>query len=117
MNVEEVSRVVAKVKLGDNREVNELVILEWWDSIGDLAFDEAIEAVRMHRKTSTDYLLPAHIVANVRLLHRRQERAERIQRQLQRAALPAPKITLDRAEFDRWTQEAIEAARAEKAAS
>lgn len=106
--------MVAKVKLGDNREVNELVILEWCDSISDLAFEEAIEAVRMHRKTSTDYLLPAHIIANVNLIHRRQERAERIQRQIQRAALPAPKITLDRARFEAETQAAIEQARRDR---
>lgn len=63
MNIEQTAAVVAKVQLIDNREVNELVLAEWHDVIGHLDFDDAIEAVRVHRRTSTAYLVPAHIVA------------------------------------------------------
>lgn len=66
MNKQEVAAVVAKVKLGDNREVNELVLMEWFDTIGHLDVRDAIEAVTMHRRESTAYLMPAHIIANVR---------------------------------------------------
>jgi|GEM_PF-7093495 len=66
MNAEQVAAVVAKIRLGDNRETSREVILEWVDSIGDLNFDDAVEAVRMHRKESTDYLTPAHVRAGVR---------------------------------------------------
>lgn len=63
MTIDEVAKVLAKVQLVDNREVTRLVILEWQDLIGDLDYSEAIEAVREHRRTSTEYLQPAHLVA------------------------------------------------------
>jgi hypothetical protein len=65
VNIQQVAAVVAKVKLGDNRDVDKLVLQEWEASIGDLDFDMAIEAVSMHRRESTDYLQPAHIRRNV----------------------------------------------------
>lgn len=61
MNISETAAVLAKIRLIDNREVNELVIREWHDAIGHLAYADAIEAVREHRRTSTDYLQPAHL--------------------------------------------------------
>lgn len=61
MTLEEVGKVLAKIQLGDNREVTPGVIAEWDDSIGDLKFADAIQAVREHRRNSTDYLQPAHI--------------------------------------------------------
>lgn len=66
MNRQELAAVVAKVKLGDNREVNDLVLREWFDTIGHLRADDAMQAVTMHRQESTDYLMPAHIIRNVR---------------------------------------------------
>ena len=68
MNAEQVAAVVAKIRIGDNRETSPEVILEWLDTIGDLNFDDAIEAVRMHRRESTEYLSAAHIRANVKRL-------------------------------------------------
>lgn len=62
MTIEEVAKVLAKIQLVDNREISKLVVLEWFDLIGHLDFDAAIEAVRVHRQTSTEYLQPAHIV-------------------------------------------------------
>ncbi|CAN5421782.1 hypothetical protein BH09ACT9_BH09ACT9_00300 [soil metagenome] len=76
MTPEDLKKVVAKVQLGDNRKVPDALDLkEWWDTIGGLDFADAIAAVRMHRQESTVYLLPAHIVGNVRRI--RQERAEK----------------------------------------
>jgi hypothetical protein len=66
VNAAQVAAVVAKIRLGDNRETSREVILEWVDSIGGLDFDDAVEAVRMHRKESTDYLTPAHVHSNVK---------------------------------------------------
>lgn len=62
MNIDECKTVVAKIQLGDHRQVDRLVILEWFDTIGDLNVNDAIEAVRLHRRESTDYLQPAHII-------------------------------------------------------
>jgi hypothetical protein len=66
VNAAQVAAVVAKIRLGDNRETSREVILEWVDSIGDLDFDDAVEAVRMHRRETTDYLTPAHVRTNVK---------------------------------------------------
>ena len=66
MNAQQVAAVVAKIRLGDNRETSPEVILEWLDTIGDLNFDDAVEAVRMHRRESVEYLVAAHVRANVK---------------------------------------------------
>ncbi|WP_087136463.1 hypothetical protein [Mycetocola reblochoni] len=72
MTLEECARVLAKIQLGDNRQVDKLVLAEWHDTIGHLGYSDAIAAVKTHRQESTDYLLPAHLIRNVR---RMQERA------------------------------------------
>lgn len=61
MNVEQTAALLAKIKLGDNREVTELVIMEWYDTVGHLPYDAAVDAVRVHRRDSTEYLMPAHV--------------------------------------------------------
>ena len=113
MNATEAATVLAKIQLGDNRDIDAagLVLAEWIDSIGDLDFADAVEAVRMHRKLSTAYLLPAHLRENVRLIRSRRERHLRASAP---RSITANMITLDRAEFDRLTQVAIAAARAAK---
>jgi hypothetical protein len=111
MNIDQTAAVLAKIQLGDNREITPLVIQEWHDTIGDLDYADAVEAVRMHRKDSTGYLMPAHVRENVRVLQRRRERQERIAR----PALPRPQITLDREQLERETQQWIEHYRKERA--
>jgi hypothetical protein len=66
MRIDEVAKVLAKIKLGDNRSVEESVIREWADTIGHLRFEDAIAAVTLHRQESAEYLVPAHIIANAR---------------------------------------------------
>ena len=115
MNAEQVALVLAKIQLGDNREIDSqgLVLREWHESIGDLKFEDAIEAVRLHRRESSVYLTANHIrVGAVRARDAR----EREERKRQPAIMAAP-ITLDRAKFEAETQAAIVAARAAKAAN
>jgi hypothetical protein len=114
MNYEEVGKVLAKIKVGDNRQIDDqgLVLSEWFDSIGDLNFADAIAAVVLHRRESTDYLLPAHVRAGARRARDSRERDER----RQRPAIEHKPITLDRAKFEAETQAAIEAVRAAKVA-
>ena len=109
MTLDELKRVVAKIQLGDNRQVDRLVLAEWFDTIGHLDFEDAIGAVKLHRQENPAYLMGAHIVAGARRVRDRREREQRIS---QRAIEPN-RITLDRAEFERLTQEAIEANRRE----
>lgn len=104
MSGKELAALIARIQVGDNRKVDEVVMLEWDAAIGDLDFDDALAAVRTHRTESTDYLTPAHVVAGVRLIRARRTRAERIQRSAQQRALPRPEHTLDRAALERETE-------------
>jgi hypothetical protein len=104
MNVEECKQVLAKIQLGDNRQVDRLVILEWFETIGHLEFEDARGAVTLHRQESTDYLTAAHVCAGARRVREVRERAERVNAP---RAIEARQITLDRAEFDRLTAEAV----------
>ena len=114
MNIQETAAVLAKIKIGDNREVDSqgLVLREWHDAIGHLEFADAIEAVALHRRESTEYLQPGHVVANVRRVRAARERAERVAAPRQ---VEAPKITLDREWFEKETVRWIEFYREQKA--
>jgi hypothetical protein len=113
MNIQETAAVLAKIKIGDNREVDSkgLVLREWHESIGDLDFADAIAAVAMHRKGSKEYIQAFHVRDNARVIRARRARAQRVNSP--RAIAPTV-ITLDREKFERETQAAIEAARAAK---
>lgn len=67
MTLDECKSVLTKIQLGDNRQVDRLVILEWFDNIGQLDYQDAIDAVRAHRQNEPDkYLSPGHIIAQVK---------------------------------------------------
>lgn len=61
MNAFEMKRLLAKISLGDNRQVDQLVIDDWMETIGHLDYPAAYEAVVEHRRESTEYLQPGHI--------------------------------------------------------
>ena len=118
MNMKETAAIMGKVKLGDNRnfgstrEEKATYLNDWHDNIGDLNFQDAWDAVVMHRKESADYLQVAHIRANAKRAKLRREREARINTP---RAITGNVITLDKAEFDRLTQESIAHHRALKA--
>lgn len=117
MNSTQVGLVLARVQAGDNREIDDegLVFGDWESAIGELNFFDCIEAVSMHRRESTAYLLAAHVVANVKVITRRRDHDDRVAR-ARSLALSPQLVTLDRAKFDAETQVAIDAMRAAKAA-
>ena len=108
MNLAETGDVLAKVKVGDNREVdaNGYMIREWHHVLGHLPVDVVMEAVRMHRTNSTEYLGTAHIIANSVIIYRRLDRDKRVA-VAKYGVIAAPVITLDRAQFEADTQAAI----------
>jgi hypothetical protein len=112
VNIDELKQVVAKIQLGDNRQVDRLVLLEWQENIGDLNFEDARMAVTIHRRESTEYLQPAHIRANAKRAKLRRERDARINTP---RAITGNVITLDRAQFEADTQASIAHHRALKA--
>lgn len=62
----ECAKVLAKIQLGDNRQVDQLTLEEWFDTIGHLDFESAVAGVRLHRQESTDWLMPAHVIRNAK---------------------------------------------------
>lgn len=91
MNDHEVTQIVARIHLHDNRQVDELVIGHWKDTIGDLPYDAALAAVNMHIRESTAYLLPAHVRANAKRILEDQARREHLEGTTQGDWAPAPK--------------------------
>lgn len=91
MTPDECAKVLTKIQLGDNRQADRMILAEWFDSIGHLRFEDAIEAVTMHRQESLDYLMPAHILRNVRrVIDSRVEQQKAIASRDEFAGDPAP---------------------------
>jgi hypothetical protein len=109
VNTEQVATVLGKIQLGDNRAADRTTLLEWIDGIGDLDMSDAIAAVRMHRRESAAYLQVFHVRDNVRVLLARRARELRVNSPRE---IESNVITLDRAEFERLTQAAIDAKKA-----
>jgi hypothetical protein len=111
LTIDELKQVVAKIQLGDNRQVDRLVLEYWWELIGPVHYEDALAAVSMHRREKPGvWLEPGHVIAGAK---RAREIRERIARRSQ-PAIESAQITLDRALFEAETRAAIEAARRSK---
>lgn len=65
MNIEQTATLLAEIQMIDNRRVDEEVLLQWHELVGDLEHAMAREAVMLHRRESPVWLTPAHVRANV----------------------------------------------------
>lgn len=70
MTRSQTARLLAKAQLIDNRTVDEMTVEAWHEIVGHLDYDDAMEALTEHRRTSTLYLQPAHIIEGVKRLRR-----------------------------------------------
>jgi|SRR5690606_16866239 len=61
MNLSDTAKVLALISAVDRRVVDEATVAAWHDLIGDLPLQDCLEAVRAHRRESTEYLVPAHV--------------------------------------------------------
>ena len=61
MNIEQAAAVLAKAAALDNRSQSDAAILAWHEVIGDLDYRDALNAVTIHRRESTEYLMPVHV--------------------------------------------------------
>jgi len=92
---EDIAKLLAAAAMFDFRKADRDDILMWHSIIGDLHYDDAIEAVKRHYAESTERLMPAHVRQGVRAI--RNERAERTRSEA--LALPSPfEDDADRAE-------------------
>lgn len=72
MNSEELTVLLARIQVLDNRQVDELTIQAWEPLVEDLDYSDAVQAVITHFRDSTAYLQPAHIRALIRSARQRQ---------------------------------------------
>lgn len=102
MTREEVGHILTKAAMIDNRAVTPALIQAWHELIGDIDYADAMAALNYHRANSTEYLVPAHIIAGVRRI-----RADRIERAI--TAAPPAAIADDAAAARRWMDQQIAA--------
>ena len=81
MNPADVPRLLAMAAARDNRKRNDAMAVAWFQDLGDLAFDLAVEAMNRHYRTSTEYLMPVHIRRLAEEIDRERRRDARLQRE------------------------------------
>lgn len=65
------ARLLAVIAAFDRRTVGEADVIAWSDVLGDCTPAECVDAVRAHFARSSEWLMPAHVVAEVRLVRQR----------------------------------------------
>lgn len=73
MNQIELAKVLARIQAGDNRVVDKVTVAHWRETIGHLKYQDAMDAVVMHFRESTEYLMPAHVIRNARRIRNERE--------------------------------------------
>lgn len=67
----EAKKLLIEASAIDNRVVSDLAVVAWQEALAGISYLQAREALIEHRRTSTEYLQPAHIIALARKLVRR----------------------------------------------
>jgi hypothetical protein len=80
MTPDQTKTILAKAALLDNRTVDLAVIKAWHEVVGHLDYRDAMAGLDAHRAESTDYLMPAHLIAQARKARRLREVHESRQR-------------------------------------
>lgn len=100
MTLEEVAKLLTVAAVYDNRRVFEETVKAWHKALHALPYDVAQEAVVLHFKESTAYLMPGHVTQLARRVVSEREREVR----KSRLAVEANHVTLDRVAFDEETE-------------
>ncbi len=101
MQRSETAKLLAKAALIDNRHIDRETVEAWHEVIGHIELEVALAALTIHRQSSTDYLMPAHIIANLRKARDAQE----IEANRRRALEPPRPMT--RSGMPSWFRDAI----------
>jgi hypothetical protein len=109
MNEPEAFQLLTLASARDNRTVSQSVAKVWALDLRSIALADAIQALTLHYQERPDvWLQPGHVIVGARRVKDRRERDVRISGA---RAIEPKRITLDRAEFERMTQQAIESHR------
>lgn len=99
MNIKELGQLVGLVAMGDNRIVDVNILLYWEQVLPEtMTLELGKQAVLQHRRHSTEYLQPAHIIAIAADLRR--EQRERQARHLHLEPVDSPFVSLAEANLD-----------------
>lgn len=71
MNFDETSQVLAAIQIYDNRRVDDATVKAWHKMIGRFTLADCLAAVEQYFTTNTDWLMPAHIIRNVKAFRSR----------------------------------------------
>lgn len=82
MNASEAAVLLGKLAGIDSRNPSDAAARAWAEVLPDVTLDEALAAVPIHRRQSTEWCQPAHILRIVEAARREQRRAEREAREL-----------------------------------
>lgn len=62
MNITELTALLGRIQVLDNRQVDEMTLQAWEPLVEKIDYEDAVAAVNEHFKTSDKYLLPVHVV-------------------------------------------------------
>jgi hypothetical protein len=68
MNIEQTSELLIVASAYDHRKLTAESITAWHDALKDIEYAYALEAVKMHFRISTEYLMPKHVRANAKII-------------------------------------------------
>ena len=66
MNLPETARLLSKAALIDSRTFDQHTVAAWQEVLADVDYRLALDALTLHRRESTEWVTPAHIIAGVR---------------------------------------------------
>lgn len=89
MNLTETDQLLTVIQniTGRKEPADDAMVIIWQQILGDLPYADCVQAVAAHFRDTTEYLLPAHIVAGV--LKIRNERAAASPHAIEARALPS----------------------------
>lgn len=64
----ETAQILTLISQYNGMPVDKARALAWHDMIGELDYDDAVEAVKAHFRISTDWLQPGHLIAGVKAI-------------------------------------------------
>jgi hypothetical protein len=63
MKLNEAEKLLIEMSAIDNRIVSDLSITAWAEVLGGMTYADARAALLEHRRTSSEYVTPAHLIA------------------------------------------------------
>lgn len=76
MSAEELKKLLWRINSLDHRKLSDAVFKAWWPLMEHIEYADAVEAVNVHFRDSTAYLLPGHVVANAKRIVRARRDSE-----------------------------------------